>query len=961
VYGVPVWRGGIAVLGGCTFPLESEFLSPKGIPMKKQRSLIRTIQLSMWLLSSVLVIVLGYLWLSEEIKRSQSHERRIRETYLTDQKETLKTEVEHVIDFISHKKAMLEKRTKKEVQARTQEAYQTALYIYEQNKGDKSLAEISQLIHDALYSVSWNEGKGYYFAISMDGKMLINRNNPEFEDQGITNIQNSSRKYLMSEILTAVRSENKEGFCTYPWNRPEHPGELVPKISYVKFFEPLDWVIGNGMYLEDEEKKIKQEVIKRLEEIRFGNNRYLFSGTWEGITLSGPAKGENMWESTDANGLKIVQALVEKAKGGGGFIEYVMPKIDGKRPFPKISYSGPVPEWQWYVGTGVYVDYIEDVISRQQEVLNKSVQRIIIQTVLVLCLFLIISYILTWLFAAKIKNNLDLFLEFFRRSAFEKLTIQSDKVFFHEFQSLALSANQMAEDRQQAWTDLTEEQERLAVTLHSIGDGVITTDTEGNVVLLNKVAEKLTGWSNAEAQGKPATEIFNIINEKSGEKCESPTQKVLESGKKVGLADHTSLLVKDGSHRSIADSAAPIRNSEGKTIGVVLVFRDVTNEKKMAKEILKIRKLESVGVLAGGIAHDFNNILSAILGNVQLASHMVGTQHKALPLLEEAKKASNRAAKLTQQLLTFAKGGEPIKETTSLPQIIRESADFILHGSQVSCEYNYPEDLWPVEVDSGQMGQVIQNIVLNAIYAMPDGGQIRISCSNIENAASETLLDILSGNYVKVSIKDSGTGISAKVLEKIFDPYFTTKQEGSGLGLAICHSIISKHNGHILSESTPGKGTTFNIYLPAVFSTDNQKKGEDEENIAPLTGPLKIMVMDDNKMLRNVARAQLSHLGHDAILVSCGDEALDKYKELLDSGETVDLFIMDLTIPGGMGGAEATQLILEHNPEAKIIVSSGYSTDPIMANFQEYGFSGSIAKPLDLEKLEKTIHSVMTD
>ncbi len=257
------------------------------------------------------------------------------------------------------------------------------------------------------------------------------------------------------------------------------------------------------------------------------------------------------------------------------------------------------------------------------------------------------------------------------------------------------------DERKKAEDQLAAEQERLAVTLRSIGDGVITTDLDGKVVFLNQVAEKLTGWKNKDAQGKPVVEVFHIINEKTRKRCENPISKVLELGKIIGLANHTALIAKDGVERSIADSAAPIRDRKSRVIGVVLVFRDVTNEQRMEQELLKIKKLESVGVLAGGIAHDFNNILGAILGNIELA-RVVKNKHKVAQLLRDAEKATMRATKLTQQFLTFSKGGDPIKETSSLPQLIEESAEFVLHGSKVSCTYNFPEDLLLVDIDNSK-------------------------------------------------------------------------------------------------------------------------------------------------------------------------------------------------------------------------------------------------------------------
>lgn len=512
--------------------------------------------------------------------------------------------------------------------------------------------------------------------------------------------------------------------------------------------------------------------------------------------------------------------------------------------------------------------------------------------------------------------------------------------------------------RKQAEKALSEEKERLAVTLRSIGDGVITTDISGNIILLNKVAEELTGWMSEEALGRPLNEVFQIINGLTREPCENPSKKVVSTGQIVGLSNHTTLIAKNGTELSIADSGAPILDSESKIIGVVLVFRDVTEQIKTEKELLKVKKLESIGVLAGGIAHDFNNILAAILGNINLALYDPGLKEKTKKLLVDAEKASLRAKDLTQQLLTFAKGGEPVKETSSMENVIKDSANFVLHGDKVACKYNIPENLWFADIDRGQISQVVQNIVLNASHAMPDGGIIQITCDNIDSP--QALEDSLPRNkrFIRVSIADSGIGIPQNVIDKIFDPYFSTKQEGSGLGLAVCHSIITKHDGHISVQSTPGVGTTFIIYLPASeYQTEEKKRAETTEIDK---GKAKIMVMDDDEMVRDVAKAMLSKMGHEVLLVQDGAEAVAVYREHSDSGEPIDIVIMDLTIPGGMGGQEAVKKILAFDPDAKVIVSSGYSNDPIMANCQEYGFYFAIVKPYQLSELSEIINKVMT-
>ena len=511
--------------------------------------------------------------------------------------------------------------------------------------------------------------------------------------------------------------------------------------------------------------------------------------------------------------------------------------------------------------------------------------------------------------------------------------------------------------RKQAEANIAAEKERLAVTLRSIGDAVITTDTAGNIVLLNKIAEKLTGWIDEDAAGKALGEVFHIINEQTREVCENPVTKVIDSGQIVGLANHTILIAKDGVERNIADSGAPIMDSESKIIGVVLVFRDVSEQIKNEKELAKVKNLESIGVLAGGIAHDFNNILAAILGNINLALYDEALPEDPKKLLLEAEKASLRAKDLTLQLLTFSKGGAPVKETASLDSVIRDSASFVLHGSQVSCQFDIPTDLLLVEIDKGQISQVIQNIVLNASQAMPEGGVVKICAKNIPSTELPPVFSANKQMFVEISIKDEGIGMDANTVDKIFDPYFSTKQEGSGLGLAIAHSIITRHGGHIFAKSSLGQGTTFTIYLPATEKGKLENSKTDELN--QQTSRAKILVMDDEDMVRQVSQAMLTKLGHQVELSGNGEDAIALYRQAVEKNMPFDLVIVDLTIPNGMGGRQAAQEILAINPDAKIIVSSGYSNDPIMAKFSDFGFCAAIVKPYQLQELSKAVAQVL--
>jgi PAS domain S-box-containing protein len=416
------------------------------------------------------------------------------------------------------------------------------------------------------------------------------------------------------------------------------------------------------------------------------------------------------------------------------------------------------------------------------------------------------------------------------------------------------------------------------------------------------------------------------------------------------------------SRRYFEVSHNPIKGQSGEVIGVSVFARDITDHKRSEDSRQKTEKLESLGTLAGGIAHDFNNILTGILGNIQLTEGYLkqNRTNKALEMLVEAEKASLRARDLTHQLLTFSRGGIPVKKVMQIDTLIRESATFALRGSRVKPEFAIADNLWAVEADEGQINQVINNLIINANQAMPNGGIINIRASNIVNN-EQRLLAMPDGDYIEISIRDYGIGIPEGNKARMFEPYFTTKGKGSGLGLATSYSIIKNHGGTITFESKLGVGTTFHMYLPATKEALKKKEEKvDEQRIIPMSHD-RILVMDDEEGIRKLLSNMLKDAGYEVELTQNGIEAIQKYTEAKKSGQPFDVVILDLTVPGGMGGKDVIVKLLEIDPEVKAIVSSGYADDPIMAEYKKYGFRGVVTKPYNLKLMRETISSILVN
>ncbi len=504
---------------------------------------------------------------------------------------------------------------------------------------------------------------------------------------------------------------------------------------------------------------------------------------------------------------------------------------------------------------------------------------------------------------------------------------------------------------------LIKERERLLVTLKSIADGVIVTNREGRIILMNRAAQELTGWAQAFAQGKPLNQALKLCYP-STDQPEDVLEPVFHFKRVFRPAQDFILFNREGRRLQIHLVAAPIKNAAGEIEGAVIVFRDITRYRLLNQEAYQREKLQALEVMAGGIAHDFNNLLMAIGGHLSLAKIYNKDLEKQARFLSRAEQALIKAQKLTERLLVFAKRGVPAKEVTDIAKIIRETVEFVLTGSNINFDLELPPDLWRVEVDEVQLAQVIQNLVLNAREAMPGGGTLLVKAENFLLTES-THLPLKPGPYVRLTVKDTGCGIPSPLLPKIFDPYFTTKEGGSGLGLSVVYSVISSHNGYIEVRSKEGAGTTFLIYLPAKETVCKAEEGREPQEVIPQVQPekVKVLILDDEEEVREVLKGMLEFLGYEVETASSAEETIEKYRRAREKGHPFEVVILDFTLPGAQG-TQVLATLRKLDPEVKAIITSGYADPLLVKEVEKWGARAFIKKPFRLEELVRTLNQI---
>jgi len=517
-------------------------------------------------------------------------------------------------------------------------------------------------------------------------------------------------------------------------------------------------------------------------------------------------------------------------------------------------------------------------------------------------------------------------------------------------------------ERLRVGQQLIEQRYRLEITLQSISDAVVTLDRTGRIVLMNPAFEQLLGVTRAAAVNRPMGEILRLLDEHTKEPCESPIVRLMNDTTSASKSASVYRLAATSTlpERIIAENTSLIRSSDGGVAGAVLALRDITRERQQADETARAGKLESLGLLAGGIAHDFGNLLAAMLANISLAQFEPGVSPAVRDRLTQLERVVWRARDITQQLLTFARGETPKKRAVSLPPLIREAVQFAVGGHPVGSQLSFSPELWPVEAEEGQLLQVINNLALNAVQAMANGGKLTITASNYRpDPAVSGPLAIPLRPMVEILVVDTGAGISPQNLPKIFDPFFTTKKTGSGLGLSTSYTIVKQHGGKMRVESTVGRGTSFQILLPA--SADAAAVQPPSETIAPGTLQRlgRVLVMDDERAVREAIVLMLSMLNYDAIEARNGEEAITLYTQAQGTSRPIDALIVDLRISDGLDGEETVKRLTAIDPRLKAIVTSGHPDHPAMQDYLRYGFGARLLKPIAMSDLKSLLSRML--
>lgn len=920
--------------------------------MKIVKSFAKTQLLGMILVTLIPIIFLGGFFIYHEVDTFHQEADKTRKYKYDERKELVKRRVDEALRFIHFKKSQQEREVRKTIQARVYEAHELAMHLYTTYADRKSLAEIKEMVREALRPIRFNSGKGYFFAASLDGAEQLFVDRPPPDGKTLLDLKNTWGKYIIREMVDLVK-EKGEGFHACHWRKSDPAAKDLLKISFIKYFAPFDWFIGAGAYLDDQNEGLKNEVLAWIEGENFPTNVNLFAGRFDGVSLAGPARGDNVFDTTDIDGIKVQREFISLARADGGYLSYKMPSESGRSPLAKVSYVQGLPDWQWYIGADVRTDDIEISVSRVRLEMNKRVRNHLIFIFLALLTLLIGAVMVSFIIWRQAKNSFAVFNAFFQRAASLAIDVDTEKLAYREFVELADAANRMLAVLRRSEADRCEAEKDLAQMASAVvhtSEIIIITDLKGVIEYVNPAFEKITDYRCNEVSGKKTDFLWG--DELDGEAYRDMRQAIIDGSVWTGRLPYRN---KDGLLLIGEITVSPIYDVYRKISGFVVIARDVSDQLKMETQLRQSQKMEAIGTLAGGIAHDFNNALAAIRGFSEISLAKLSADSDVRRYLENVLAAADRAAEMVKQILIFSRQREVESRPVQLNLIIKEALKLLQPSLPASIEIQSElETDALVMADPTQMHQMFINFCTNAAHAMPDGGKLTIILE--EDRAGAEKLGLASGPYVKLQVIDTGEGMSADVQERTFEPFYTTKNEGegTGMGLAVVHGIVKNSGGTITVSSRLGSGTEFTVYLPITNAESPVKKmvaaGLPE-------GSERILFVDDEDSLVALAGEMLLPLGYQLTFKNSSSEALEIF---LDDSKAFDLVISDLAMPE-MSGLQMAEKMLKIEPELPIIICTGYCSGETEKKIHALGIRGLLMKPLTMEKMAKRVRQVLDD
>ncbi len=825
-----------------------------------RKSFINVYNHRMILIAAVSIILVGCFWIMDEAKRFTRQSNELKQGFINTQKMRLQKELAEVFDYIDYMKSTTENRLKNSIKKRVYEAHTLATHIHGTYHTRMTEEEISRLIVETLRPIRFNNGRGYFFATDFTGVERLFADKPELEGRNMLSMVSSDNIHVVKEMIQLCR-ETEEGFIRYKWTKPDEKGDHFPKYAFVKRFAPMDWLIGTGEYLDDVEQDIQKEVLARIGNIRFGDRGYVFVLDYDGKSLARGYQpqliGKELWEIEDPEGVKIVQEMKKAIENPeGGFVRYLWERPDKKRLSPKLSFVKGVPEWQWMIGTGIYMDKIDEIIAKREKQLEQDIRKNILK-ILAILISMVMLTVLTgrWL-SQKVEKNFTAFAHFFKKVAKENVKIDEPSLGFREFILLARSANTMVTEREVARQQLQKARQDLEIRvkerttelreaknyINSIVDAMpsvlVGITQEERVTLWNLQAEKATGIKTETATGKSLGDVFPLLAEERNKIRKTLMESTPQKNTKLQLE------LKNQS-RFVDITIYPVASNSSK--GAVIRMDDITDQVRLEEMMIQSEKMLSVGGLAAGMAHEINNPLA---GMIQTASVMAnrltqdtmpanlaaaakaGTTMETIRAFMETreiprmitaiKESGSRVAEIVSNMLSFARKGDTHRYPQDMAELMDKTLELAATDYDLKKKYDfrqikivkeYQENLPKVLCEGSKIQQVLLNILTNGAQAMQERKK--------KNGERQRFVLRLSfekkKNIVRIEIKDNGPGMVDATRKRVFEPFFTTKPEGegTGLGLSVSYFIITEnHGGTMEVESEPGKGTTFVICLP---------------------------------------------------------------------------------------------------------------------------------------------------